>query len=391
MKHFLMLGFFLLLASPVLAEDDCPSASVDDSIINPPAQNQGWLGSCGAYTMAQMADAWRASQDLGNRTNYASNPTSGLLTTILTFNHGNSVGSQYQDINGPSIPQVFDAIQSSGRDFSCSPERTDELILQYARSKGVQINSADRLTLFFSQANKYYRELYSRYAGKLQHSQMLSSYQEASGRAFSDPDAKDFLETFGRMEQALCQNLTGLPIAQTNISSFDFIRELFFLDGQQDLLRYISQNCGERKRSILGTRRPRLNRFDYASGRNSREDHINAFNTAFTQNPIQPVAVGYCHSILTSRRTFRMDFRSGNGSDPDTLVQNPLTGSCAPHWGVVSAQFKSATGTCMVRVRSTHGRSCAKYAPHLGCENGHVWIPRDTLLDNMDEAYYFSR
>jgi hypothetical protein len=382
MKPTLLLLLIILINSVAIADDaddDCPSASVDDSLVNPLVQNQGSLGSCGAYTMAQMADAWSAAENPAKKIELSTNPTSGLLVTLLTYNHGNAIGSRYRDINGPSIAQTFDAITSRNRDFSCSAERTDELILQYARARGVNVSSASSLTTLFAQANVYYRELYQRYADRLTHSQMMNSYEEMSN--------EKFLRTLNNAAEAMCRQVAGSPSMGINISDFGFIKELFFLDGQDKLLAYIKDNCGPHGRKILGETKPKLNRFDQSNGQNSRSDHIKAFNTAFTQTPIQPVAIGYCLSILKSRRTLKMDHRTYSNE----ITEDLTTGKCEPHWGVVSAQLKSWSGRCMVRIRSTHGTSCAPYARHLGCDSGHVWIPRSTLLNNMDEAYFFSR
>lgn len=55
---------------------------------------------------------------------------------------------------------------------------------------------------------------------------------------------------------------------------------------------------------------------------------------------------------------------------------------------IVGRRYNTASKSCEYLIRNSWGRSCGYYHSDLHCEEGHIWVPAGSLLNNTAEVYY---
>lgn len=311
--------------------DGCSSVDLRGAALGP-ARNQGNIGWCYAFTAADLV-----SQKLGVRVSAAD------IAFQYTTKYSEDYNSFVESLNQTTI--------SAAKSAGYSNEKTQKMLQKKVTvSEGLRKGGEPREAISYTQKGGFCLE------------KNLPS---------QNTDLERNIENIEKIENHKRNlNLTNqLPCA----ADYDDLQRMFPNLRLSDYLDILKRASIENIPKLMADRtcQPRIKSADLSFKRqyaSERKDRPVLFNKLDEQlNKKTAVGIVYNAEVITE------------GSTEDKTNHASI---------VVARKYNPDSGFCEYLVRNSWGPSCDGYTPIYKCEQGNIWVPKEALMNSMNEIDY---
>ena len=320
-----------------------------------PVLNQRSQGTCYAHSSSTLIDYVRRVRSGGGNPVYGS-PLMGAIDYHL--NTSDSVESCKDPFKGGFTCNAFNATVANG---FCSSQKIEQAI----QRTFITQNGSKRQSWYLDWA-KNQKTTVSTVDFKVKPNDLVGEYLYLIGSLYQEKKWDRLRE----LHQSLRAN--GAPpgeVCKAELKGLDFAWELLKLspDLETFYAAYFETLC---------EREP----FPYHAGCTTIRSGITAEKMDEVLTRGFPVGINYCSAILTN---------SKYKSSTQPIWKDEK--ACGPHASVVVGTALDSKGRCTFVVRNSWGKNCGYYDRNYDCKDGHVYIPKSTLIQQVFEIQDISQ
>jgi len=310
-----------------------------------PVLNQKEQGTCYAHASSTLIDYARKTRSGGKYPVYSS-PLMGAID--YKINSTEEVTKCQNPMAGGNACESFN--QSMKRGF-CSSEQMEKAIIRSFKPEG-----SKKASWFLDWARRQKVSM-SMEEFKVKPDDHVLEYLHLIGTLYQEKnwqrlkELHEILKKNGKQDGEACAK-TPVPL--------DFTFETVQLSA--NLEQFYSNFFGG-----ICKREP----FPFIATCTNHEKGIDIANLDAALKKGYPVGVSYCSAILGNSK-FQSKSKPFYNND-----------ECGRHASVITGTARDSKGRCTYVIRNSWGKSCAYYDKNYDCKDGHIYVPKETMIKQV--------